>query len=94
MQRLRTTQYGGHSLQRHAHHVHVGLLRRQRRSGGLGVKPHHHRPRVLRAEAFLHDVRVEPPRRAVLGDLLQKIAMRVEEERHSRRERVDIQPGA
>ena len=46
---------------------------------------------ILRAEAVAHEVRVEPPRGAELGDLLQKIVVRVEEEGEPRREGIDGQ---
>ena len=37
--------------------------------------------------------RPDPPGGAVLGDLLEEVAVRVEEERHARHERVDVEPG-
>ena len=78
---------------RHAHHVDVGLLRGERRAGGLHVKAQHHRARIAGAEALAHDVRVQPPRGAELGDLFQKIVVRVEEEGKPRREGIHIQAG-
>src|SRR6185437_14671550 len=58
------------------------------------MKPHHHRSWILRAEALLHNVRIQPPRRPVLRGLLKKIAVGIKEKRHPRSEGVDIQAGA
>ena len=41
MQRLRAAQNGGHSLERGAHNVHIGLLGRESRPGGLRVESQH-----------------------------------------------------
>ena len=50
-----------------------------------------HDSRVLRAERVAQLARPDPPRRAVLRDLLEEIDVRVEEERQPRREVVDVQ---
>ena len=73
-------------LQRRPHHVVVGLLRRQAHARRLRVEAQHPRARVLGLEALAHRARPDPPRRAVLGDLLEEVAVRVEEEREPRRE--------
>ena len=46
----------------------------------------------LRAERVAQLARPDPPRRAVLRDLLKEIDVRVEEEAQPRREIIDIQP--
>ena len=45
---------------------------------------------VLGAERLLHQARPDAPHGAILGDLLEEIDVRVEEERQPRRERVDV----
>ena len=87
VQRLRAAQHRGQRLHRRAHDVVQRLLRRQRRARGLRVEAQHQRLRVLRAEAVAHDARPQPPRGAELGDLLEEVVVRVEEEREPRRER-------
>ena len=47
----------------------------------------------LRAEPVAHRVGPERPRGAVLRDLLEEVAVRVEEERHPRHEVVDVEAG-
>ena len=47
---------------------------------------------VPRAEAVAQLARPDPPRGAVLRDLLEEIEVRVEEEREPRRELVDVEP--
>ena len=91
VQGLRAAQHRRQRLHRYPHHVHVGLLRGQRRAGRLRMKAQHHRARIPRAEPLAHDGRVQPPRRAVLRDLLKKIIMRVKEKRKTRGEGVDFQ---
>ena len=54
------------------------------------MRAQHHRARVLGAEALLHDPRPQAPQRAVLGDLLEEVDVRVEDPRQPRRERVDV----
>src|SRR6185503_11455974 len=62
----------------------IGLLRRQRHAGGLGVESQLPRPGVLRMELIAHDARPDPAGGAVLGNLLEEVAVRVEEERDAR----------
>ena len=53
------------------------------------MRSQHHRFRILRAEAILHDSRPHPARGAELGDLFEKIVVQVPEERQPLREVVD-----
>src|SRR5262245_903356 len=48
--------------------------------------------RVFRLEAVAHDVRPDAPGGAVLRDLLEEIAVRIEEERETGSERVHLEP--
>src|SRR3954453_11752820 len=56
------------------------------------METHEPRARVPRAVALLQLTRPDSPGRAVLRDLLEEVEMRVEEERESRREVVDLEP--
>jgi hypothetical protein len=56
------------------------------------VEAQHARARVLRAEAVAHDARPQAARGAELGDLLEEVVVRVEEEAQLRRELVDVEP--
>ena len=51
------------------------------------------RPVALRAETVAHRARPDPAGRPVLRDLLEEVAVRVEEERHPRHEVVDVEAG-
>ena len=82
----------GQRLDRGAHDVVERLLGGQRHARGLRVEPHQPRLRVLGAERLAQLARPDPPRRAVLGDLLEEVDVRVEEEAQPRRERVDVEP--
>ena len=93
VQRLRAAEHRRQRLQRDADDVVVGLLRGQRAAGGLRVKAQLLRARVGRAEPIAHDARPQPPRGAELRDLLEKIVVRVEEERQPLAELVDVEPG-
>jgi hypothetical protein len=70
----------------------VRLLGGQRHARGLGVEAHQSRARVARAEALAQLARPDPPRSAGLGDLLEEVDVRVEEEAPARRELVDVEP--
>ena len=87
VQRLRAAEHGRQRLNRDAHDVVVGLLRRERAAGGLRVESQLHRARSGRAEPVAHDVRPQPPRRAELRDLLDEVVVRGEEEREPLAER-------
>ena len=92
VQRLRAAEHGRERLDCGAHDVHLGLLRGQRarrRSACGSAEP---RARVLRATVFTHHARPDTPRGAELRDLLEEVHVRVEEERESRREVVDVKP--
>ena len=89
VQRLRPAEHRGERLQGDAHDVDVGLLRRQRRARRLRVEAQLPGARVLRAEAVARDLGPERARRAELGDLLEEVRVRVEEEGQPRREVVD-----
>ena len=94
VQRVGAAEHRGQRLQRGPHDVVVGLLRGQRHAGGLGVEAQLPRALVLRAEAVAHHVAPRCCRAArILGDLLEEVAVRVEEERDPRRERVDVEAG-
>ena len=84
---------GGQRLERRPDDVVVGLLRGERHAGGLGVKPQLPRPRILGLEAVAHHTRPDPAGGAVLRDLLEEVAVGVEEEGDARRERVHVEPG-
>ncbi len=64
----------------------------RRDAGGLGVEAHQPGARALRAVALAQLARPDPPRRAVLGDLLEEVDVRVEEEGEPGREVVDREP--
>ena len=91
MQRLRAAEHRGQRLQGHARDVVHRLLRGQRHSRGLRVKAHQPGALVLRAEAFFHHPIPNLAGRAVFGDLLEEIIVRVEEEAEARTELVHIE---
>ena len=78
-------------LQRGAHDVVHRLLRRQRHAGGLRMKAQLQRALVPGAEPLAHHARPDAPRGAILGDLFEEVAVRVEEERHARHELVHVE---
>ena len=92
MQRLRAAEHAGQRLDRRPHDVVERLLGGQRDARGLGVEAHQPRARVARAVRLAQLARPDPPGRAVLGDLLKKVDVRVEEEAQARREVVDVEP--
>ena len=92
VQRLGAAEHAGQRLDRRAHDVVERLLGGQRDAGGLGVEAHQPRARVARAERLAQLARPDPPRRAVLGDLLEEVDVRVEEEAQARREVVHVEP--
>ncbi len=91
VQRLGAAEHAGHRLDRRAHDVVERLLGGQRHAGGLRVEAHQPRLRVLGAERLAHLARPDPAGGAVLGDLLEEVDLRVEEEAQARREVVDVQ---
>ena len=62
----------------------------ERHAGGLRVEAHQPRARVLRAVGLAQLARPDAARGAVLGDLLEEVDLRVEEEAQARREVVDV----
>ena len=93
MERLRPAQHRRQRLQRDADDVVVRLLRGQRAARGLRVEAQLLGARAGGAEPIAHEPRPQPARRAELGDLLEKVVVRVEEERQPLSERVDVEPG-
>ena len=89
MEALRAPEHAGQRLDGGAHEVDLGLLRGERHPGGLRVEPQLERALTPRAVVVVHPPRPDSPRRAVLGDLLEEVDVRVEEERQARREVVD-----
>ena len=91
VQRLRAAQDAGERLDRRADDVVQRLLGGQRHPGGLHVGAHEPGARVARPEGVAQLAGPDPPRGAELGDLLEEVDLRVEEERQPRREVVDVQ---
>ena len=94
VQRLRPAENRRERLDRRADDVHLGLLRRQRDAGGLGVEAHQPRARIPGLEPLAQLARPDPAGGAVLGDLLEEVEVGVEEEREPRRELVDVEARA
>ena len=92
VQRLAAAQHRRHRLQRHPHHIVVGLLRRQRLAGSLGVKAQPVRAGVGRPEPAAHFLRPDAAGRPELGDFLEEVVVHIEEEAEPRREIVHRQP--
>ena len=93
VQRLRPAEHRRQRLQRDADDVVVRLLRGERAAGGLRVEAQLLRARLGRAEPIAHEPRPQPPRGAELRDLLEKIVVRVEEERQPLAEAIDVEAG-
>ncbi len=93
MERLRAAEHRRERLERHAGDVVERLLRGQRRAGGLGVEAQHLRLGRGRAEAVAHDLGPHLARGPELGDLLEEVVVRVEEEAQALPERIHVQPG-
>ena len=92
--RLHAAEHRGHRLVGDPHDVVVRLRCVERRAAGDAADPEHARAVVLRAVALPDDARPAAPAGAVLRDLLEEVAVRVEEERDLRRELVDRHPAA
>ncbi len=92
MKRLGAAEHACERLDRGPHDVDQRLLRRQRDARGLGVEAHPHRLLALGAVGVAHLARPDPPRGAVLRDLLEEVDVGVEEEREAGREGVDVEP--
>ena len=93
VQALRAAEHAGQRLDRGADDVDLGLLRGERHAGGLRVEAQLQRALGSRAVALAHPARPDAAGGAVLGDLLEEVDVRVEEERQARRELVDVEPG-
>ena len=91
VERLRATEHGGHRLNRDADDVVVRLLRRERAAGGLRVETQLHRAGPSHAEPVAHDVGPEPARRTELGDLLDEVVVRGEEERQPLADAIEVE---
>src|SRR5581483_8663200 len=91
VQRLRSAKNRGERLQRRAHDVVIGLLRRKRAASRLRVEAERPGTRVLRAVALNHSLVPNAARGAALRNLLEEVAMRVEEEGKLRHEFVHVQ---
>jgi hypothetical protein len=85
-------EHGGQRLHGRTDDVVVRLLGGQRDTGGLGVEPQPLRLLALRAVDVPHPARPDAARGAELGDLLEEVDVRVEEEGQAGREDVDVQP--
>ena len=92
VQGVRPAEHRGQGLDGGSDDVVVGLLGGQRDAGGLGVEAQLPRALVLGPESLAHDRRPELARGAVLGDLLEEVVVRVEEEGDARREAIHRQP--
>ena len=91
VQRLGSAEDPREGLDGRADDVVERLLRGEADACGLRVKAHLHRALVLGAVRVAHLARPDAPRGAVLGDLLEEVDLRVEEERQPRREVVDVE---
>ena len=92
MERVSAAQNSRQRLERGPHHIVVRLLRGQRHARRLTVEAQLPRPLAPGVKAIAYRVRPDLARRAVLGDLLEEVAVRVEEERDPRHEVVDVEP--
>ena len=89
--RLDASEHGGQGLVGDSHDVVAGLRGVERRTSGDAADPEHARSVVRGAESLADDAGPSPPAGAVLRDLLEEVAVGVEEERDLRRELVDRQ---
>ena len=86
VQRVCTAKYGGKRLDRRADNVVLWLLRCERHPRRLGVEPQPLGSVSRGAVPFTHPAGPDPPRCAELGDLLEEVDVRVEEEAQPRSE--------
>ena len=91
VERLGASEDRGEGLDRDPDRVVLRLLRGERHARGLGMESQFERLRFLGMEPLPHDRRPESARGAELGDLLEQVDVRVEEERDLRRDRVDVE---
>src|SRR2546423_533473 len=78
VQRLRAAQHRRQRLDRHAHHVVLGLLRREGGAARLRMDAQPARG-VVRLKALLHEPRPQPPGGPELGDFFEQVGERGEE---------------
>src|ERR1700678_1871801 len=91
MQRLRSAEHGCQGLQSYARDVVHRLLGGQGYASRLRVKAHQSGTIALRAKAIFHEPIPDLPRGAVLGDLFEKVVVRVEEEAKTRSKIIDVE---
>ena len=91
VKRLRSTQHRCQRLNGHTNNVVVRLLRRERAACGLRVESKHRRTRILRMESLGHDLVPDFSRGPIFRDLLEKIIVRIEEERKTGRKIVYVE---
>ena len=91
VQRVGAAEHRGQRLHGGAHHVVVRLLRGERDAGGLGVEAQPLRLVGGRAVDVPHPAGPDPAGGAELGDLLEEVQVRVEEEGQAGREGVHVQ---
>ena len=87
--RLDASEHGGQGLVGDSHDVVAGLRGVERRTSGDAADPKHARAVVLGAEPLPNDPGPPSATGAVLGDLLEEVPVRIEEERDLRGELVD-----
>ena len=91
VQALGAPEHPGERLDGDADQVDLGLLGGEGDAGRLGVEAQLRRTGLLRAVALTHPACPDAPGRPVLGDLLEEVAVRVEEEAEPRCEVVDAE---
>src|SRR6266404_694706 len=91
VQRLGSTEHGGHCLVGDANDVVHGLLRGQRHARGLGMEAHHERARILRTVTILHMPSPDTACGAKLCYFLEEIVVDVPEEGESWCKRIDVE---
>ncbi len=92
--RLHPAQHRGHRLVSDADQVVLRLRCIQRRAAAHAAEPEHRRFVRLGAVSLAHQRRPAPSSRTVFGDLLEKVAVGVEEERDLWGELIDGHPTA
>src|SRR5438046_1447069 len=93
VKRLRSTQHRCQRLNGHTNNIVVRLLRRERAACGLRVESKHRGTRILRMESLGHYLVPDFSRGPIFRDLLEKIIVRIEEERKPGRKIVYVETG-
>ena len=91
VQRLGAAENGGERLQGGAGEVVLGLLRGQRRAGGLSMKAQRLGERFAGAELLPQQARPYPARGTKLGHLLEEVIVRGKKEGEARRCQIHIE---